>query len=498
MSEYKLAQSRYTHVAQASTHSVLDLNDVPVERRRGRAREQRNLSATRPLPLPVKLFMIGLLIPWIIPLGPLNLFAYRIVLLGALLPCIAIFAQGKAGSVRAADVGLFLYSLWIALSFAVIHGVGVAMQSGGMMFIDGMGAYLLARCYIRNANDFRNMIIFAIKLLACLMPFALYEWTTGQKPLLATFRMIFPTVDVTMMTPRLGLWRVQGPFGHSILFGVFCGSLLALAGLVASKKPSTRYLAVCLVGGTTVMSMSSAPIAGIFFQLALLAWNAALGDFKWRWKLLWVIALIGYLIIEFGSNQTPIQFYISHFTFDQQTGWYRIWIWNYGSASVGDHPIFGIGLGDWARPKWMVSDSVDNFWLLTAMRYGLPAFGLLIVSWLFLWIQIARRKDMDRDLQAYRTAYLICMATFVFVGSTVHFWVAVYAWLFFLSGAGVWLLDAKSDEGDEDTRLALPRTNRVNPSARERDNAKPQRLGSRPPAVRPSVAVVEAPKNDGS
>jgi hypothetical protein len=199
----------------------------------------------------------------------------------------------------------------------------------------------------------------------------------------------------------------------------------------------------------TIMSMSSAPIAGIFFQSALLMWNKVLGNFQGRWKLLWGIAFIGYLVIEFGSNQTPIQFYISHFTFEQQTGWYRIWIWNYGSASVGNHPLFGIGLSDWERPSWMGSDSVDNFWLLTAMRYGLPAFILLTVSWLSLWFAIARRKGLNQRLNSYRNGYLICMATFVFVGSTVHFWGAVYALLFFLGGSGVWLLDAKGDESSE-------------------------------------------------
>jgi hypothetical protein len=405
---------------------------------------KRILASSGQLNVFVKLFLIGLMVPWIIPLGPLNVSVYRVVLLTAFLPCLATLAGGKGGRLRLADVGLFLYSAWVVIALCVTHGLGPAIQSGGMLFIDGTGAYLLARCYIRTADDFRNMIIFTIKLLVCLVPFALYEWVTGEKPLLVAFGTIFPTVDVTRMVPRIGLWRVQGPFSHSILFGVFCGSLLALASLVASKKPSTRGLLVFVVAGTAIMSMSSAPIAGVFFQVALLMWNRLLGDFPGRWKLLWVVALVCYLVIELGSNQTPIQFYVSHFTFEQQTGWYRIWIWNYGSASVMNHPIFGIGLGDWERPNWMGSDSVDNFWLLIAMRYGLPAFILMTVSLLILWISIARRRDLGEHVSSYRTAYLICMATFVFVGSTVHFWGATYAWLFFLSGSGAWLMDAKS------------------------------------------------------
>jgi O-antigen ligase len=442
----------------------------------------------RRLPVAIKLFLIGLAIPWIIPLGPLNLSAYRVVLIVALLPCLSMWMKGKAGPVRTADIGLHLYSIWAALALVVIHGVGPGIQSGGMLFIEGTGAYMLARCYIRSADDFRNMIIFVIRLMICLLPFALYEWVTGEKPLLVLFGAIFPTVEVTKMVPRMGLWRVQGPFSHSILFGVFCGSMLALTCLVSSEKPWTRRLLGCLVGGTAILSMSSAPIAGVVVQIALLTWNRILHDFKWRWKLLWALAFIGYLVVEFGSNQTPVQFYVSHFTFEQQTGWYRIWIWDYGSASVSDHPVFGIGLGDWARPVWMASDSVDNFWLLTAMRYGLPAFLFMTLSWLLLWIAVARKKGLDRTLRSYRTAYLICMATFVFVGSTVHFWGATYAWFFFLGGSGVWLLDAGSSPERSRSR-ARPNGSRVlvSTSAAGR-SPRPQAEGFRrlPPGSAPN------------
>jgi len=450
MSKYKVASIQPRLASEVRRVAITGQNHLRQQLPRAATRQRSDVSSsTTHLAVGVKLFLIGLMIPWIIPLGPLNVSVYRLVLIFTLLPDVVKLAQGRAGPVRIADIGLFLYCVWVTVALGVAHGVGVATQSGGMMLIDGAGAYLLARCHIRTPDDFRNMIVFVVKLLACLAPFALYEWLTGQKPLLVAFGAIFPTVDVTKMLPRMGLWRVQGPFSHSILFGVFCGSMLALTALASSDKAATRRLLACLVVGTTIMSMSSAPIAGVFFQLALLAWDKTLGSFQARWKLLWGFALMGYLVIEFGSNQTPIQFYISHFTFEQQTGWYRIWIWNYGSASVGNHQLFGIGLSDWERPSWMASDSVDNFWLLTAMRYGLPAFVLMCLSWLSLWFAIALRKGLDQRASSCRTAYLMCMATFVFVGSTVHFWGATYAWLFFLSGAGVWLLDARTEEQND-------------------------------------------------
>ncbi|HWK68760.1 MAG TPA: polymerase [Rhizobiaceae bacterium] len=381
------------------------------------------------------------------PLGSLSLSVYRIVLLTAVLPCIFLLLRGKAGPVRVPDIGLFIYSLWAAVSFLLAHGVEGAIQPGGILFVETMGAYLLGRCYIRDAKDFRALAIALTKLVLLIAPFAVVEWATGKKPILLAFGTVFPTVEATLMAPRMGFYRVQGPFDHSILFGLLCGSVLSLTHLIAGKGRSffARLPFSLGVAFTAILSMSSAPIAGLLLQTGLMSWNAALRKFKARWQLLFGIIFACYLVVEFGSNQTPIQFYISHFTFDKQTGWYRIWIWNYGSASVLAHPLFGIGFGQWARPAWM-SDSIDNFWLVVAVRHGIPAVAFLLISILSIMVSVGFKK-LDEALEDYRIAYLICIFTYLFVGTTVHFWTAAYAWFLFLLGSGVWLLDAKSDRG---------------------------------------------------
>jgi len=400
---------------------------------------------------PVKLFLGGLLVPWVFSIGPLNLSTYRIILLLAILPCVVMWSKGKAGKKRVADFGLVLFCSWAAMSFVVVQGIDQAIEPEGILIIETMGSYLLARVCIRNAQDFRNMVVYVAKLIISLLPFTVYEWITGTNLLLLAFGSVFRTETVAWMEPRMGFSRVQGPFNHSILFGTFCGSMFALTCLTTKGKLSgiSRGVLTGLVGFSAFLSMSSAPLAGVVFQIALLLWSKVLGGFAARWKLFWAIAFVGYLVVELGSNQTPAQFYISHFTFDQQTGWYRLWIWEYGSASVANHPIFGIGLRDWARPLWMHGDSVDNFWLLMAMRHGLPGFMFLVLSLLCIWLSIAKKTDVDPDVDVCRTSYLICMGAFVFVGSTVHFWVAAYAWFFFLVGSGVWMLDCNLSQRAE-------------------------------------------------
>jgi hypothetical protein len=369
---------------------------------------------------------------------------YRIVLLVMLFPCLFIWATGKAGRIKVPDIGLFLYCAWVAVTLVKIHGLGKSIEPIGSTFIDTVGAYLLARCYIRGPEDFESVIVLVAKLIVLLFPFAVYEWLTGNKPLLTVFGTIFPTVEVTNMA-RFGFWRVQGPLAHSILFGLFCGSIFTLTQLVASTVGIRRLLPP-LVVATAALSMSSAPIAALMLQGALMIWNWLFRQYTIRWKILWAIAFAAYLVIEFGSNQTPAAFYISHFTFDPGTGWYRLWTWEYGSASVLNNPIFGIGFGDWVRPRWMAAGTMDNFWLVIPVRHGIPALIFMLGSCLWIMFAVAFNRRFDAKLENFRIAYLLCMTSFVFVGSTVYFWSSVYVWFLFLLGSGVWMLDARPSE----------------------------------------------------
>ena len=74
--------------------------------------------------------------------------------------------------------------------------------------------------------------------------------------------------------------------------------------------------------------------------------------------------------------------------------------------------------------------SVDMFWLLNAVRFGIPAGVLLIVSFFAVFLSVSFRKGLDGRLVAYRTAYLIMMVAFLLVGWTVHFWGTAYFWFF--------------------------------------------------------------------
>jgi hypothetical protein len=395
---------------------------------------------------PVLLFLVSLVVPWIPKVGPLSLPIPRLILLVMVLPCLAQWVTGRAGRIRAADIAILLFCLWCALSLVVNHGTAFAVQPAGMLFVETMGAYFLSRCYIRSADDFLNMARVLFRIVAFLFPFALIEALTGRNVLLQLFSAILPSYPDSAGDLRGSLYRVQAVFEHPILFGICVSSVLPLTHLVLGrgKPPFERWWRTGLVGATAYLSLSSAPLAALVLQGLLMMWNWLLRSVSYRWKILWGAFLASYLFVEFGSNQSPVQFYISYLTFNPHTGWHRLMIWEYGSASVVNNPLFGVGLGNWVRASWM-DGSVDMFWLVNAMRHGLPA-GLLIVSaLLMLFLAVSFRKDLDERLNACRMAYLIMMMSFFIVGWTVHLWGMAYIWFVFLLGSGAWLLDVRVD-----------------------------------------------------
>ena len=129
---------------------------------------------------------------------------------------------------------------------------------------------------------------------------------------------------------------------------------------------------------------------------------------------------------------------ISYLTFIPRNAYWRLHIWNYGSAEVLRHPLFGIGLNDWARPGWLASASVDNFWLNTAMRYGLPGLLLLVAGIVANLVGILR-AELPEDLRAARSGHVVALVGTIVALSTVHIWGSTAALILFYLGAGCWL-----------------------------------------------------------
>jgi hypothetical protein len=99
--------------------------------------------------------------------------------------------------------------------------------------------------------------------------------------------------------------------------------------------------------------------------------------------------------------------------------------------------VLGIGRNDWARPFWQ-HGSVDNFWLLTAMRYGIPGLLLLLLAIGISALRIMRAQGLTEEETRYRTGYMIALCGMILVLSTVALWGAPVPLVMAYLGMGVW------------------------------------------------------------
>ncbi|WP_247078765.1 hypothetical protein [Pseudohalocynthiibacter sp. F2068] len=279
-----------------------------------------------------------------------------------------------------------------------------------------------------------------------LLPFSVYESVTGQNILLDLFDKIFNVYNNATKDPRFGFERAQASMPHPILFGVFCSPAFALVWYTLRSNDGNRGqiwrpAAVVLA---VLTSLSSGAFLSIMVQFFLSVWNSVFQNVQKKWNILAAWAGLAYLVIEVFSNRTAFEIIASHLTFSKATAWTRIIIFNNASDDVMNNPIFGIGLGDWTRPVWLKS-SVDNFWLLIALRYGLPALIIMLVI-LFLLFRRIGRAPLSGALATARTGYLISVFGISFAVISVHMWDATYCLYMFFLGAGIWFIDAQGQE----------------------------------------------------
>lgn len=391
-------------------------------------------------------FLIALAIPneFSIMLGSLRLSPYRIYILVLFLPCLLHLVTNRAGRINVVDIMVFFHGTWCVIALMKTHGLGQGLESGGIIAAEAIGAYLIARRSIRNVQQYRAAISTLALLVYVIGTFALIEIFTGQHILREISAAMMGKSPPNPMEPRLGLERAFGSFEHPILYGVFCSSVIAPVFL--AMPPTTalyiRWMRVLLAFIACFCSLSAGPMAGMMTQFYILFYEAftRIIGLQKRWFILAGILIFGYFFIDFLSNRRPVDVVISYLVFNSATAYNRLLIWEYGSAEAMRYPIFGIGFNQWTRPRWMSrSGSMDNFWLLLAVRYGMLAFITVAVAMLWLIYRMCQRR-LTRGAQGRcRLAWIIGLAGLFVAGATVHYWNALFVLFFFYLGSGIWI-----------------------------------------------------------
>ncbi len=389
------------------------------------------------------IFLLSLMVPLNFELfGALRLSPYRLIVVLMFLPVLIKYMSGGAGEFRRIDLLVVMYVVWSSLALFKSHGLG-QWQFIGMNVAETLGPYLLARCYVRDHRDFEAFGRVYVFLVLLMLPFLIIENFAGFN----IFReFVEAATGRTLQTDsggqRLGLDRAQGPFQHPILLGVFCAPAAAYLFYVLGRDWGMvkRGGATGLTLWATFSSLSMGALISFITQMALVAWDRISKGRPKRWNLLLILVIGGYIALDMVSNRSPVQIIVDEFTFNRQSGWNRIHIFDHGMNNVWRNPLFGIGLRDWDRPHWMLV-SIDNFWLVVAMRYGIPGFLFLAGAIVLLFIQVGRAGVGNQGILPYQKATLIALTGICVAMCTVHIWGSIYCFFFFMLGSAVWMLD---------------------------------------------------------
>lgn len=408
------------------------------------SQQTRALLRNSALPLPVALYLLTVVVPISFNLGPLVLTSMRVLLLIMVLPLLAQLFMGRYGRILAADILFLLHILWATIALSVNNPNQVVQQMGSVG-VEFIGGYLMGRAYIRTPEAFAALCRWLVFLVLCTLPFALYEAKTGRPLIIEMLRRAHMTnVAIVTIEGRMGLERVQGMFAHPIHYGLFCSVAFSLAFIALRDVTTTgwRYLSSILVAMCGFLALSSGALLAIALQMALILWATIFSRLPWRWWLLVGHFVLAYIIIDIFSNRTPLRVFMSYATFSAHNAYWRSIIFDWGMKNIWGSPIFGIGMNDWVRPWYMKSGSMDNFWLVMGVRYGIPGFLLLAAGYAWAVFGLMRRNfEYDPVLARIRRAWVFTFLGLSFTMSTVHIWTNIYSFVFFMFGAGMWLLE---------------------------------------------------------
>jgi hypothetical protein len=336
-----------------------------------------------------------------------------------------------------ADAAMLGLAAWIMLANTVSEGLARALATGGSSNLEFLVVYLLARLLAPRPAQVRRAMGLVALAIAGTSVFAVLDTLSGTWLLKNALQAVTGIGSPWTPDHRFGLVRAAGVYEVHIMLGLgsLAGGLLAL-----SLRGGARLLALAGCGTGLLLSLSAGPLLGALLCGALLLYGALTPGFEARWRLVGAgIALA--LAALFALHPNPFEPLFRLLTFDPASAHFRRMIWEEAGAVVLAHPLWGIGMADWARPEWMPS-SVDALWLRMAMMWGLPAAGLMALAFFLAGTARVPAHLPPEERFAARLLGLGILA-YAVVGITVFVWGINWALMALLPALRVNLAEAR-------------------------------------------------------
>ncbi len=386
-------------------------------------------------PLLALVMLFSLMVPVFVDIGSFNLLPHRFYLLIFIIPMTIQLFSGKAGRVLIADWLVLFVAYWSTQAYLMNGSFERVYQIAGSQFLEYWGGYVVGRVCIRSPQDLQKIIRVLFVTALCLAPLAAIE-SFSHRAIVFEFLGRVPANDV-----RLGLRRAQTVFAHPILYGTFIVALLGMVWYAYQPAASLmkRILFAFLIFATSFFALSAGPLLAYIIQAGSIGYEMMMKKNPRRWTFLIVGTVTGYIALDMITAGNPIIVLIAILTFNPESSYTRVLIFEHGMNNVYANPVFGLGQRRWER-LWYMTASIDNWWLSTAMWFGVPAFAAQAFT--FFWaIRRWSMVNLEGPLaNACRAGLLTSLTGIVVVGVTVHYWNTMLVYVMFLVGSGMWML----------------------------------------------------------
>lgn len=373
--------------------------------------------------------LIGIFFPAVLlPLGGINITPGRLIVMLLLLPAIGVLVKRGRNRVIS-DFFAVALATWMLVSSYFNGGFRPYVGAEAVEFL---GAYMVGRAFVFGPSNLRTFVKVLRQITVVVIALALLDVLSGRYVVMESFG-IFSEINVAL-NHRMGLLRAASVFEGGEHYGTFC--VAAAAIFFYSERSIRRVLYTSLTFVGCALSLSSGPLMGLGVITTIFSYDRILQRSPWRWKVLITITA-GLMVIIFLIFDDPLERIIVHLTLDPQTGFFRIGTWNSALPLISESPFIGRGLTDLqgSGDAMVYLRSVDCVWLVEAIRYGLPAIILLILTMLAPILIRTRMGILDPWMHHAATGFSLAIVAIGLIGLTVHFWNA--PWLFLSLCVGI-------------------------------------------------------------
>ena len=376
--------------------------------------------------VPAVLVLAGLILPpeMGVSAGGVALTPGRIGILLLFLPALAVFFRRRR---LWTDFFVVATVSWMVGAAVSVSGIKELWSAPGGESLEFFGSYVIARAYFFGPGALDKFLRVLRFLSVVVIMMAVAEFMSGRLILRDTVAAIVGAKSATASAIfRYGMIRAVSTFEHPILFGSFCPLLLTLM-LYWERSALRRILWVSLCLAGTIASITSIALLSLFVAVGLFTYDHLMNNYRWRWKVIWAFLTLVFSALFLISN-APFGWLITHLTFDPESGYFRFLIWDAALTYIEQAPLTGYAYN--LLHHDILDTTVDSVWLVTSLRYGVPAVIFLFLANVtaFLPLKTSRNISVDLNVMKMSTAFTIVLILFVFDGLTVHYW--NFLWIF--------------------------------------------------------------------